>query len=66
MVNKIIGTFGTMRFKTEAAAAPFIRGIAKSRIIRSDFSSLAFRLRLRRPRLPRKLRGLLGSPEISE
>jgi hypothetical protein len=42
MVNNIIGTFGIIRFKTPAAYAPFIRGIAKSKIIKSGFSSFDF------------------------
>jgi hypothetical protein len=42
MVNNISGTSGIVRFKTLAASAPFMRGIAKSKIIKSGFSSFAF------------------------
>jgi len=37
-----MGTFGTARFRIEAASAPFIPGVEKSKKTRSGDSSLAF------------------------
>jgi hypothetical protein len=42
IVNKTIRTFGVISFRTEATTKPFARGIAKSRRIKSGFSSRLF------------------------
>src|SRR5882672_1699304 len=38
----MIGTRGMIRLRTEAASIPFMRGVARSRIIRSGFRAFAF------------------------